>query len=177
MTTATRAPRITEPNGDPALATALADFLREAVKCRELDVVVDEMVRLRCARQHDCRLCQTVRTGDAVRAGLDDQQIGKIDFYESSDLDERAKAALRVVDWFITRPVPADTPVLDPARAQYRELELADLCVHIARNSSQKIMVALGIDGTDHLDLDEDGHSYFDYDAEGTRTTTSRPDT
>ena len=67
--------------------------------------MLTELVRLRCARTHNCRICQTLRLADARDAGADDAVTAAVDRYETSDLDERIKAALRVTDALITLPV------------------------------------------------------------------------
>lgn len=110
MTGATE-PRIPLPT-DPSVPKygtpidyAVADFAAAAVRSDRLDPVLTELVRLRCGRVHDCRLCRSLRTVSADE--LDEATAAKIDHYESSDLPERAKVALRLTDAVILDPAGA----------------------------------------------------------------------
>lgn len=152
---------------DVELVNRLAAYQDAVVRSGLLDSVTTELVRLRCARQHDCRICQTLRLADAARAGVDEELTAQIDFYESSSLSERHKVALRIVDAFIWRPADIDDTLRTQARAHYSDAELAELLVDITKWSTQKIHVTLGTDGADRLVLDEQGVSYFAFDDNG----------
>jgi alkylhydroperoxidase family enzyme len=150
-----------------ALREALAGYQDAVVRGRALDPVLTELVRLRCAGTHNCRICQTLRLADAREAGADDAVTAAVDRYETSDLDERAKAALRVTDALITLP----TGLSDEAVAAARELlspdELAELCLDVSKWSTQKVHVALGTDSAERLPLGADGVSFFRFDDDG----------
>ena len=135
-----------------------------------LDPVTTELVRLRCARTHHCRICQTLRLADARAAGVDEAVTAKVDFYERSDLPERAKVALRVTDAFITRPDLLSDVAAGQARASFGPAELASLALDITKWSTQKIHVALGTDGADRLVTDADGVALFGFDSDGQPT-------
>ena len=152
---------------DTALVTALALYQDTVVRSRHLDPVTTEVVRLRCARQHDCRICQTLRLADAIEAGADDEFTAKIDRYETSDLDERHKVALRLVDAFIWNPTSIDATLAAQAHAHFTDDELAELLVDITKWSTQKIHVMLGTDGTDRLATDERGRAYLSFTPDG----------
>jgi alkylhydroperoxidase family enzyme len=147
---------------------ALGRYQDAVVRGNALDPVLTEMVRLRCARTHNCRICQTLRLVDALVAGADEEMAAKIDFYEKSDLSARTKAALRVTDAFITRPDTLSDEAVTEAQSLLSEEELAELCLDITKWSTQKIHVALGTDGADRLPLDEKGVSYFQFAGDGT---------
>jgi len=132
-----------------------------------LDPVTTELVRLRCARTHHCRICQTLRLADARAAGVDEAMTAKVDFYERSDLPERAKVALRVTDAFITQPGLLSDAVAEQAREWFGSAELASLGLNITKWSTQKIKVALGTDGADRLVTDADGVALFGFDQAG----------
>jgi AhpD family alkylhydroperoxidase len=132
-----------------------------------LDPVTTELVRLRCARTHHCRICQTLRLADARAAGVDEAMTAKVDFYERSDLPERAKVALRVTDAFITQPGLLSDAVAEQAREWFGPAELASLGLNITKWSTQKIKVALGTDGADRLVTDADGVALFGFDQAG----------
>ena len=152
----------------PAAAEASLDAYQAAVvRGSVLDPVTMELVRLRCARTHHCRICQTLRLAGARAAGVDETMTAKVDRYERSDLPERAKVALRVTDAFITRPDLLTEAAAGQARRLFGPAELASLCLDITKWSTQKIKVALGTDGADRLVTDADGVALFGFDADG----------
>ena len=155
---------------DPELVTLLSEYQDTVVRSRHLDAVTTELVRLRCARQHDCRICQTLRLADAADSGLDEGMAGKVDHYERSDLTERHKVALRIVDAFIWRPADMSNELIEQAHEQFTDAELAELLLDITKWSTQKIHVALGTDGADRLSVGDTGVSYFTFDEAGRAT-------
>lgn len=152
---------------DVELNARFAAYQDAAVRASSLDAVTTELVRLRCARQHDCRICQTLRLGDAAEAGLDDAMTAKIDRYEQSDLSERHKVALRLVDAMIWSPSTVSPELAAEAHAHFSDEELAELIVDVTKWSTQKIHVTLGTDGADHVPVDERGVAYLRFDTEG----------
>jgi len=156
---------------DGAEVSGLLNAYQAAVmRGSALDPVTTELVRLRCARTHHCRICQTLRLADARAAGVDEAMTAKVDFYERSDLPERAKVALRVTDAFITQPDRLSDAVAEQARAWFGPAELASLALNITKWSTQKIKVALGTDGADRLVTDADGVALFGFDQAGQAT-------
>ena len=155
---------------DPELVKLLGEYQDAVVRSHHLDAVTTELVRLRCARQHDCRICQTLRLADAADRGLDEGMAGKVDHYERSDLTERHKVALRIVDAFIWRPADMSDELVAQAHEQFTDAELAEMLLDITKWSTQKIHVALGTDGADRLPVGEAGVSYFRFDEEGRAT-------
>jgi AhpD family alkylhydroperoxidase len=155
---------------DATPAGLLTAYQEAVVRGSALDPMTTELVRLRCARTHRCRICQTLRLAGARAAGVDETMTAQIDFYERSDLPERAKVALRVTDAFITRPDLLSGTVAEQARTSFGPAELASLCLDIAKWSTQKIHVALGTDGADGLETDEGGVALFGFDETGRAT-------
>jgi alkylhydroperoxidase family enzyme len=145
----------------------LADYSAAVMRLRELDPVTTELVRLRCARTHNCRICQTLRASDARSAGADDKMTRKVDFYETSDLDERVKTALRITDAFIVSPGDLTQATIEAARRLFTEAELVELCLDITKWATQKIKVSLGADGADQLPRNEAGMSFFTFGLDG----------
>jgi alkylhydroperoxidase family enzyme len=162
-------PRRATPSTDPsaALLEALADYQDAVVRGDALDPVLTELVRLRCARTHNCRICQTLRLAEAREAGADDATTAAVDRYETSDLDERTKTALRVTDAVITLPGRLPESVAGDALALLGEDGLAELCLDVSKWSTQKVKVALGTDGADLLPVNEQGVSFFRFDDQG----------
>ena len=158
-------------NRDAALVGELAAYQDAVVRSGLLDATTTELVRLRCARQHDCRICQTLRLADAVAAGVGGDMTDKIDVYERSDLDERHKVALRLTDAMIWWPTEVSDELVRQAHEHFTDAELAELLLDITKWSTQKIHVALGTEGADALPRDAAGVSYLRFDDEGRAVT------
>lgn len=156
-----------KPVRDAQLYSLLSAYQDSVMRSSHLDAVTTELIRLRCARQHDCRVCQTLRLADAQQSGLDSDMESKIDFYETSDLSERHKTALRLVDAFIWRPQDMSDALVAQAHEYFSDAELAEILVDITKWSTQKIHVTLGTDGADHLPTDERGVAYFAFGDDG----------
>jgi len=152
---------------DAELVSLLGAYQDTVVRSRHLDPVTTELVRLRCARQHDCRICQSLRYVEARESGVTDDVLSSIDHYEMSDLDERHKVALRIVDAFIWRPSDMPDALVEQARAHFSDAELAEMLLDITKWSTQKIHVCLGTDGTDRVPLDDDGIALLAFDESG----------
>jgi AhpD family alkylhydroperoxidase len=158
------------PVGDASPADLLKEYQATVMRGNTLDPMTTELIRLRCARTHRCRICQTLRLADARAAGVDEEITAQIDFYERSDLPDRAKVALRVTDAFIIRPDLLSDTVAEQARMSFEPAELASLCLGITKWSTQKIHVALGTDGADGLETDDDGVALLSFDETGRPT-------
>ena len=80
-------------------------FQPGVARLREIDPVTTEIVRLRGATQHNCRLCKSRREGHALDAGGTESLYEQIEWYETSaELVDRHKAALRYADAMIWTP-------------------------------------------------------------------------
>ena len=91
-----------------ALLGAFDELSRAVARLDSIDPVTTELVRLRGARQHDCRLCRSTRSARALDAGADEDLLDATERYETSDLVESRKVALRLTDAVITRPGAVD---------------------------------------------------------------------
>ena len=131
------------PSSDPL---SLDPFLREVAMMDSLDPLTTELVRLRVARHHNCRLCQSLRTRAALDAGGDESVYDKVDRFADSDLDERQKTALSLTEAIIIRPDMADEALVARARAEFSPADLVELVLDVMRNSANKIAVAFGAD-------------------------------
>lgn len=144
------------------------DFLPAVARMRALDPITSELVRLRGAAQHNCRLCKSLRESTALDAGGSETLYDDIERFESSALfDDRAKAALRYADALIWTPAHLDADDVAEVRARFSEAEAIELSFDIMRNASNKIAVSLGADGprvdhgTERYLLDADGQTVF----------------
>jgi alkylhydroperoxidase family enzyme len=143
-------------------------FLPTVARLRELDALTSEVVRLRGAAQHNCRLCKSLRETTALDAGGSETLYGGIEHFEASALlTDRHKAALRYVDALIWSPGHIDRGIAAGMRAHFSDVEAVELTVDVMRNASNKVAVALGGDaprveqGTEQYLLDVDGHTVF----------------
>ena len=146
----------------------LNDFLPAVARMRALDPVTSELVRLRIAAQHNCRLCKSLREGTALDAGGSEALYQDIERFETSVLlDDRAKAALRYTDALIWTPAHLVADVAAGVRSRFSEAEAVELTFDIMRNASNKIAVSLGADaprveqGTERYLLDAEGQTVF----------------
>jgi alkylhydroperoxidase family enzyme len=153
----------TEPS-DPVFN----EFLIAVARMRALDPVTSELVRLRGAAQHNCRLCNSLREGTALDAGGSETLYEEIERFESSGLlDARAKAALRYTDALIWTPAHLDADAVAEVRSRFSDAEAVELTFDIMRNASNKVAVSLGADaprvehGTERYLLAEDGQTVF----------------
>ncbi|BBZ67846.1 hypothetical protein MINS_32750 [Mycolicibacterium insubricum] len=127
---------------------------------QQLDPVTTEVVRLRVARAHNCRLCKSLRETSALDAGASESMYSRIDDYESSDLSVAHKAALRYTDAMIWTPSQLDGAEL---LSHYDRDAAVELTFDILRNSCNKIAVSLGADaarvaeGTENYRIGPDG--------------------
>lgn len=151
----------------PELAGAIDRFYRAATTMKTLDPVATEVLRLRCARQHDCRICKAVRLRDARQAGVDENLAAKIDHFEESDLDERLKVLLRYVDAFITSPSSVTADLAQALSSFYTAEQMVEISLDIMKFSTQKIHVTLGLDVMPGVDVESGAVTFFEFDADG----------
>jgi alkylhydroperoxidase family enzyme len=152
-------------DGDP-IDALLNGFVPAVARLRALDPVMTEVVRLRGAVQHNCRLCKSRREETALDAGGSESLYAEIEHYETSEqLSAGQKAALRYVDALIWTPSRISSGVVAGVRRHFTEGEAFELTFDVMRNACNKIMVALGADaaqvseGTELYRVDADGQT------------------
>jgi alkylhydroperoxidase family enzyme len=142
-------------------------LLMAIARLDSLDMVTTEVVRLRGARRHNCRICQSTRSVKALDAGADEAMFDKIDHYETSDLSESHKVALRLTDALITQPDEIDPSVVAQVHQYFAPAQIVELVLDVTRNSCQKVAVALAVDdphvtsGVELYALTDDGDVEF----------------
>lgn len=142
----------------------LDTFVPAVGRMRALDPVTSEIVRLRGARQHNCRLCKSLRESAALEAGATESDYDAIDDFENSGLSDRHKAALRYVDALIWSPARVSG---DELREHFSQDEAIELTLDVMRNACNKVAVALGADaarvdeGTEEYRLGADGQPIY----------------
>lgn len=141
-------------------------FMTSVARLRALDATTTELVRLRGARQHVCRLCSSRRSQDAIAQGAGDAEFEAVDHYASSDLPEATKAALALVDAMIWTPTAIPDEVVADVRTHLSDAEAVEVVLDVARNAANKIAVALRADAPEV----SEGVQLFTTDLDGTLT-------
>ena len=161
------------------LWTALEDFMRLVALQTALDPLTTELVRLRGANAHQCRLCQSRLSVRALDAAGDRSPFAEVDDYEHSSLTERHKVALRLTDAVITQPALIGDTLVAQVRANFSIAESSEIVLDVVRNAANKIAVAFGADapqvtdGTEYFDIDATGELVAAVDAAVVRAATS----
>ena len=143
-------------------------LLPAVARLRELDPLTTEVVRLRGAVAHDCRLCKSLREGSALDAGGSETLYSDIQRFEDSPLlSDAHKAALRYADALIWSPARIEPAVAAGVREHFSPGQARELTLDVMRNASNKIAVALKGDaprvehGTERYVIDADGQTVF----------------
>ncbi|WP_111511868.1 carboxymuconolactone decarboxylase family protein [Mycobacterium kyogaense] len=146
----------------------LGGFVPAVARLRELDPVTTEVVRLRGAAAHNCRLCKSLRESHALDEGGSEDLYRQIEDFESSEeLTKAHKAALRYVDALIWTPSDIGESVVHGIQKHFSEKQAFELTLDVMRNAANKIAVALGADaprvtdGTERYEVDEAGQTVF----------------
>ncbi|RNL62902.1 carboxymuconolactone decarboxylase family protein [Nocardioides marmoriginsengisoli] len=148
--------RLFAPSGDGWLsveevetedATTLAyEFVRRVYNLKSLDPILSEMIRLRGARAHNCRLCKSLRSLDALTAGATESDFDSVDDLADDRLDPAQKAALALVDAIIWTPARVPDEVLDAVRAKFEPAQAVEIVLDVMRNAWNKTTVAVELD-------------------------------
>ncbi|MBV9514624.1 MAG: carboxymuconolactone decarboxylase family protein [Mycobacteriaceae bacterium] len=153
---------------DPADAV-FNGFLPAVARKTALDPLTAEIVRLRGAGQHRCRLCKSLREASALEAGGSEDVYDEILFYETSRrLSEAHKAALRYVDALIWSPAAISPEVAADMRARFTRGQAVEVTLDVMRNASNKIAVAMAADaarvehGTERYRILADGQTQYE---------------
>ncbi len=160
----------TDRGGD--LWGALDQMIRVIPALDSLDPVTSELVRLRGARQHACRLCMSLRSRSALRAGADDATFAAVDDYRTASLTSMQQAALAFTDAMIWTPGRIDATVVGDLQVAATEAQQVELVLDVTRNALNKVAVALGADAA-HV---EDGIEIYDVEADGSLVYGLSPD-
>lgn len=136
-------------------------------RLRELDPVTTEVVRLYQARQHNCRLCKSLRNRTALLAGGDEAVYAEIDDYRAGGLSPRHRAAVGLAEELTWQPGRLDPQTIDAVREHFSPAESVELVLDMMRNSCNKISVSTGTDqanvtdGVEIYDVNPDGSVDF----------------
>jgi alkylhydroperoxidase family enzyme len=154
----------------------LEEYMRVVALGSALDPVTTELVRLRGARAHQCRVCQSRLSLRALDAA------GDASIFEADDggaRTERERAALDLADALISQPAAIDDAFSRRVHEHLTDAELTEIVLDVVRNGANKIAVALGGDaaevteGIQFYDIDATGDVVADVDREVVRAATA----
>jgi alkylhydroperoxidase family enzyme len=154
-------PRRGQPSA--SLWEALDGFFTTVARMNALDPITTEIVRLRGAHAHNCRLCKSTRSVRAEAAGATESLYDKIERFEDSDLSDRHKAALRLVDALLWQPTSYPAETAATTHEHFAPAEVVEIVFDVTRNAANKIAVALAADAP-HV---AEGVEYYDIDPTG----------
>lgn len=150
---------------------AVMSLLAVIGRGRALDPITAELVRLRGARLHRCRRCQSVRSVAALEAGADLDLLAADDPATVVDLDAAGRAALALVDATFVGPPSLDDDLVGALRGAFDDGQLVGLVGYLLRNAANKVAVAFGADEA----IVTDGFEYQVIDADGETITVDAP--
>jgi alkylhydroperoxidase family enzyme len=88
----------------------------------------------------------SARGAVAQQQGADEQMLDQVDHYQSSDLPARQRAALRLADVYLVAPGSVTDATRAEIAAQLEPTEVVEIVLKLMGFSSDKAMVALGLD-------------------------------
>ena len=150
---------------------AIMAMMAAVGRLQVLDPVTKELVRLRGARLHQCRRCQSVRSVAAIDAGASEELLGADDPVAISSLSLATAASIELVDaTFIGRPA-LDDELRGRLTREMDSTELVELVGYLLRNACNKIAVAFGADAA----IVDEGFEFQIIDAAGETITVDAP--
>ncbi len=161
------------------LWAALEAFMRTVAQESALDPVTTELVRLRGAAVHNCRLCRSRLSVKAIDAAGDPALFTAVEDYEGSSLSRRHKVALRLTDAVITQPSLIDGLLVTQVDKELTTAESTEIVLDVVRNAANKIAVAFAADAPratgaiEFFDIDSSGEVVADVDADAVRRATA----
>jgi alkylhydroperoxidase family enzyme len=159
------------------LWAALEEFMRLVALDTALDPVTTELVRLRGARAHDCRICQSRLSLRAVESAGDDALFDAD--IDDAALTDRQRTALALADAIIWQPTAIDDGIVARVHRDLSDAEIVEIVLDLVRNATNKIAVSLGgdeavvTDGVEYYDVDATGDVFADVDRETVRAATT----
>jgi AhpD family alkylhydroperoxidase len=130
----------------PVELTRLAGIPIASEGSFEIDPLVHECIRLFNANYQGCEYCLNARAAVAVQAGLNEDIVGKLTRFESSDLPEKVKVALRIANAVSSDPSSLTKDLWEKTREFYSEQEVVDLVLLSVHTTGSKVTITLGLD-------------------------------
>lgn len=130
----------------PGLDQAFNEWIASVPLLESLDPILTEVVRLRGAGFHQCRLCQSIRYLPALEAGAPDPMLENAIHGAPTETDPRTGAALRFVDEILAHPGRLTEATIGGIKKNFDPPALTELVLDIARNATNKVAVAFAAD-------------------------------
>jgi len=130
----------------PELDQQKRRLMKEAYRLGGIDPVTGELVRFRNARLQDCHVCQAFRDPNARDHGATEEKLAAVDDYESSDLSEDQKVALRFADAYLTAPAEVSDELRASMRRDYTPVQIVELVLRLSATTSNRVLRTLGLD-------------------------------
>ena len=146
---------------------AIMTMLAAVGRLQSVDPVTKELVRLRGARLHQCRRCQSVRSVAALNAGANNDLLSSDNPAALGELSDGTIAALDLVDATFSGPPSVNEELLGRLSRSYDTAQFVEIASYLLRNACNKIPVAFGVDDA----LVEEGFEYQIIDASGDTVT------
>ncbi|CAN5549480.1 carboxymuconolactone decarboxylase family protein [soil metagenome] len=149
---------------------AIESMLFEVHALDALDPVLTEIVRLRGARSHDCRLCRSIRSRPALLAGATEELFDAIDVDGHPGLSAQATTSLALTDTLIWHPGHVSAGLVEDVRRDLSPAEAVEVVLDVLHNAANKIAVALAADqanvteGTEVYEIDDQGVAHYGLD-------------
>jgi alkylhydroperoxidase family enzyme len=149
---------------------SVEQFLRVVHRLDVIDPVLSEVIRLRGARQHNCRLCKSIRSRPALAAGANEELFDAIDAIDGvgwAGLPERTRIALALTDAMIWHPGSIPDVLVADVRRDFAPTEAVEVVLDVMHNAANKIAVALAADapnvteGLEVYEIDLDGVAHY----------------
>jgi alkylhydroperoxidase family enzyme len=88
----------------------------------------------------------SARSAVAQQRGVDEEMLTAVDHYRDSDLSPDQEAALALADTYLTSPAEMTDAVKEEVGARLSPVQVVELVLKLMGFSSDKAMVALGLD-------------------------------
>jgi alkylhydroperoxidase family enzyme len=148
----------------PEYFSARKEHSGAAFRQARVDDVTGELVRLRNAQRQKCEFCMNIRSAAVFSSDADSNDaMETVRMYESSDLPEHQKVALRLADAFLAYPRGFGADQRAEVLAHYDSEQIVELLLKLMCWSQNRTPIALGMDGA----IDADKLTAFEYDTSG----------
>jgi alkylhydroperoxidase family enzyme len=88
----------------------------------------------------------SARSAVALQHGVDEEMLAAVDRYQDSDLSPAQRAALSLADVYLTSPGEMRESAKREVAAHLSPVQVVELVLKLMGFSSDKVMVALGLD-------------------------------
>ena len=146
-----------------SLGRTNAAFHHQIMLLPALDPTTREIIRLRAASYHHCRLCMSGRVVSDGHVLVDESLAAQIDNYLEQPLSPPHQAALRYVDAHMIEPTRVDDELAAELRAHFTPAQIVEISLAVTAFNYQKILVALSLD----LPVNAAGLVAFSFDEQG----------